>query len=51
MPGHGRTTEVDLRQVQVVGLARERDFLRGVVTTHGNRVAMMELEISAGRAP
>ena len=35
MPGHGRPTEVHLRQVQVVGFARECDPLRGVVTTHG----------------
>ena len=51
MPGHGRTPVVDLRQVQVVGLARERDPLRGVVTTHGNRVAVVEFEPVAGRAP
>ena len=51
MPGHGRTPEVDLRQVQVVGLARERDPLRGVVTTQGNRVAVVEFEPVAGRAP
>jgi hypothetical protein len=51
MPGHGRTTEVDLRQVLVVGLACEADSLRGVVTTHGNGVPVVVLEIVANRAP
>ena len=51
MPGHGRPTEVHLRQVEIVGFARERNPVRGVLTTHGKGVAMVELEIVAGRAP
>jgi hypothetical protein len=51
MPGHGRTTVVDLRQVQVVGFAGECYPLRGVVTTHGHRVAVVVFEPVAGRAP
>ena len=51
MPGHGRTTEVHLRQVEIVGFARERDLPRGVLTTHGHGVAMVEFEPVAGRAP
>ena len=51
MPGNGPTTEVDLRQVHVVSFARECDRQRRVVTTHGNGVPVVELEIVAGRAP
>ena len=51
MPGHGRTTVVHLRQVQVVSLAGERNPVRRVVTTHGHGVAVVVLEIVAGRTP
>ena len=51
MPGHGRTTEVHLRQVEIVGFAGECDPVRGVLTTHGHGVAVMVFETVAGRAP